>query len=364
MAHDVLLLSPSYGRMAHQETRERNALLVECLDPMYLYPQGSMTEVIEYMKKGGYSEPLSEDMVSEGRMIYRNIYRYFTDEHFRGNVDIFFSSDRKKGSYGRHLGIFCFCRDNPEVKTWEDVEAKMALVAGRQDAEVLHEATQAIMDGAPQHGELSLMETLTLTLAEAHEAIRRIETQVGLCISQQRQREEHDKQTIADLQRENAYLKRRLEEWLRHGEVAIKGVADMQNRGKHIEYMLLLTAHNLPETTIASPGGWQKELPIVYSRERDAFCDRLQSDAYSKGEKEQIAKGARFLARFGARHPSLHTETFRRELPGTPRGIGDFSYSRASHDLRFTWKQIGDAVHIFCIYKHQSGGGSALPDIR
>lgn len=366
MARDFLSpLSETFLKKA-RHTVGRKRKFVGVLDDAYDLPSGGADQAIAMLREGGYAKKLNRGIVYEDRLAYKLPYVYL-----HGDADLRKQMDDRRADPEKteFLGLNCLLEDNPDIKTWEDVEAKLALSAAGlgQDEEGKGIVVAHMEDVEDTNGMLTTpwpLEMLAPRLAEARGAIQRIEAQLAGLILQQRKQEEHDRRVIAAMQSENAHLRQRLEQWLSQETIAVKGVADIQDRGRHIEYMLMIAVNGLPETTSISATGWQKELPIRYLRDRDGFCDRFQSGEYGKSEKEQITKAVRFLARFGPRHPSLHTEIFRHALPGIPSDIGDFSYGRASRDLRIAWKQIGDFLHVLNIYKHRSGGGSSLPDIR
>lgn len=371
MARNILILSPLYQRSVLPGTWERNALLAEFLTDECLFLNDDMEVTIAHMRERGYDKPLTKDMASEGRMIHRSIYRYFHDDAFKEKVN-FFRGDAKNGNgrhgLGRYLGIACLLKDRPDLKTWEDVErAHDAAVAGeKEQTDEAPAKPEERGEGAEAPDALAKAETpLEAVLAQiAHtgEMMRRIASDVSAYIAQERQRAERDQKRIADLQSENAHLRQQIEEWLRQGSAAAQSIAAVQDVGAEVAYRVLLATHNLPEQTRVSLGGWQKAISIVYSRERGAFCDRMESSAYDKGEKQQVAKTLRRMAQHGPR--SVPRETFRRPLPGIPDEIGDFTYTHASHDMRIAWKEFSNKILVFGIYKHTSGAGSSLPDIR
>lgn len=164
---------------------------------------------------------------------------------------------------------------------------------------------------------------------------------------------------VDKLQRENTYLRKLLAAAKAETRA---GVNEIANSLTGAVYDQLLAAYGLPIKTMISAGGWKKEIPLMYSQERDAFCDCLR-EKYTEEEWGRIANAIRFLAKEGPQRSrnSLKTKILRRELLGTPR---DAHYSRASHNLRFTWKQIGDALWIFGAYKHSSGHANALQSIK
>ena len=136
-------------------------------------------------------------------------------------------------------------------------------------------------------------------------------------------------------------------------------ITDVQNG---TAYDQLLAAYDLPRKTTISKGGWTKEMQIIYSQERDAFCDRFQKK-YIEEERNKFAKAILLLAQQGVQRSrgSLKPKIFRRELPGTPR---DAHYCRASYELRFTYKQIGNEMWVFNVYTHTSGPAHALNTIK
>ncbi len=171
---------------------------------------------------------------------------------------------------------------------------------------------------------------------------------------------------IDKLRRENAYLHKKIAELT--AEKRATGTDEIADRDvRHPEndtaYDRLLAAYDLPRKTVVSRGGWTKEMSIAYSQERDAFCDAFQKK-YTEEERGRFAETIRRFAQEGPHRlrNSLKTKILRRDdLPGTPR---DANYSRATHELRFTWKQIGDVLWIFCVYKHTSGPANALHTIK
>ncbi len=166
--------------------------------------------------------------------------------------------------------------------------------------------------------------------------------------------------TIEKLKWENAYLRKENAELT----ALRQKTADETTDAKHgnTTYDDLLAAYDLPTTTVISRGGWTKKMQMLYSQERDAFCDCFQ-DKYTEEERGRFAEAIRRFAQEGPHRlrNSLKTKILRRELPGTPR---DANYSRASHELRFTWKQIGDILWMFCVYRHTSGHAKALDSIK
>ncbi len=165
---------------------------------------------------------------------------------------------------------------------------------------------------------------------------------------------------IEKLQRENVYLRKQL---AANKEVGGAKRADEIVGAEHsTAYDQLLAAYGLPEKTTASKGGWTKELKIVYAQERDAFCDAFQ-EKYTEEERNRFAKAIRLFAQEGPQrmHNSLETKRPRRELPGISRGA---NYSRASDNLRFTWKQIGDDVCMLGVFKHTSGHAHTLKSVK
>lgn len=162
------------------------------------------------------------------------------------------------------------------------------------------------------------------------------------------------------LRRENAYLRQLLAAAKTEKRAQTDESDDAENG---TAYDRLLAAYDLPRKTAVSKGGWVKELQIIYSQERDAFCDSFQKK-YTEKERGRFAKAIRLFAQEGPQrmHNSLETKILRREITGTPR---DANYSRASHEHRFTWKQIGDEIlMIFNAYKHTSGHAHTLNSVK
>ncbi len=384
MARNVLSLSPSYQRDALVETRKRDEVLVLCLTAEYLFSDVDIEATLSQMRKRGYIGTLTKNIVSERRMVHRNVYRYFTDAEFRGKAD---AALEKRGTdvhggHGRLFGVACLKKDRPEWQTWEDVQraldealpemssADTACAVPSEAAEQGPSAVEASVPTGEAQERVALdddgttaFDALLTQVAETRATIEYVEVEIRALIARECAQAASDRRTIAALQSENARLRAANAELLRKGVIVGRDVADLGKRSKEMAYQLVVATWELPELTDISLGGWQKKMRILYSQERDAFLERLGGKTYNSSEKQQVAKAMRFLAQ-NPRHPSLQTETFRRALPGIPSDVEDFSYSRASESVRFGWKQMKDTVRVFNIYKHRSGAGTSLPDIR
>ena len=360
MAQDFLsLLSPAFTKKARR-TIGRKQKIVAILDAYFNLPPGGTDEAIAMLRENENCENITSTIIYEDRYIYKLAWEYF---HCDDERRAWINTRRTDPEKTEFFGLNCLLGDNPDIQTWEDVQRKLNEVAQNEDG-----AKIAPPDKMQESDALlsmpSPLDVLIPQIIATREVLQNIEANIRVFIKQQVEQEEHDKSAIAKLQSENAHLRQKLEAVLRQESVAVKNVTDIQRRSGQISHMVLIAQHHLPETTKISSGGWQKELPIRYSEERNGLCDRLRDSDYTRSEKGQFTKAIRLLAQHGSRYPSLRTEVFRRPLPGIPGDVSDFMYSRASENLRFAWKQSEDEVRILGLYKHESGADSSLPIIR
>ena len=361
---DFLFMLSRTFRIKTQKTSVRKGLIVQCLSDDCEFPPEGVDGVIAVLRKKGYAEKLTRDIVYRDKTIYKQPFRYFNGDTILRDM-----MDRKRiaSNNDDYLGLNSLLADHPDIKTREDLEAKMQAVivdpgpppspnpqtsdgwpASKEDTALYDEMSQFFIKHPAQ-------------IAQTHLGVAGFGMRFKAYIAQQQQQKDHDRRMIANLQRERAHLRRSIAEWVKQGKSVSADAMGIDGHTQNIEYALLIATHGLPEKTSTNSGHWKKEIPIQYSQGRNEFCERLQSDEYNENAP-QIAKALRMLASQGQGYRSLESEVFRRPLPGIPAGIKDFTYSRASLNVRFAWKELGRFIQVFNLYKHKSGGGS-LPDI-
>lgn len=292
MARDILLLSPTYHRLAHKQTLERNALLVAFLDDEYQYPQGGTEEVIGLMREEGYRDPLSKDIVNEGKMIYRNIYRYFQNDDFRKKVDAFLNDKKGGNKHARYLGVFCLLHDHPDVETWKDIEEKMAqFIAPQPEPQEQTDAlapAEQLPESRPPRDAIPITLRPFRLLADAIQDIAEVEEHLYRTV-------EELQETITDLQKRTDAVEkenRSLKQDLRDHEQRMAQIEDLLTTDPTQLTAIQTAARRLKrDVVIGLPTHtqigeyWKKPHSVVY---RKKFSRFLRGKGLQSHEKDAI----------------------------------------------------------------------------
>lgn len=343
MAVDFLtLLSPTWQKKVKQ-TASRKGLIAACLTDEYELPHGGADTVIETLRRSGYDEDINRSKVYEDRDAFRKAYRYF-----RGDAKVAqeVEANREKIKDSALMGIFSLLHDHPEIQAWEDVEENLrAIPASLPPPATSMPATPATREEKTFDGMFPPPQGLDQTLEGIVGSLQkfRMNLQTSFSILQEEARR---------LKQENVALRARLGEYVRVESGAQDVVTLVKTALSDLAEFISIEGCGLPSHTTMSgtKGGWTREFAIIYS---DDFQKRFFGDYLETHERAHVVKALNNFAKEGRFYPGLNTKKFVRRLPGVPPGTRGYHYSRASDDIRFTWKQSeGGVITVFNAHKH------------
>lgn len=353
MARDYLgILSPTWNKKT-AKTRRKKQLLVGCLTDTYDLPDGGANEIIELLRREGHGAHLSRSAVYLDRDMYQLPYRYLhRDEEVRRRV-----AEHTGNNHGPLLGIVCLLTDHPKLETWEQVEEMLAAIAPAPPAAPNPVAVvpEDSAESSPVAGNISADNGLE----ELFPPPSALDEKFGNAIAALERFREHVRAIFVAVHKENrrlatenTFLHKRLGEYTRAHRAAEEAATTTETAVSDLATMCSIEAFGLPTKTAMSgtKGGWAKEFDVVYG---DPFRTRLTDGYLELWERNQVVKALGIFAQQGRFHTSLGTEKYNRPLPGVPGEIRSFSCSRASIELRFSWKQNAEGViTVFNVHHH------------
>jgi len=332
MLLNFLELSPTYNADARRLTKKRRELMLTFLDPEYRASRKAVRDIREALRGGEFE--VSKHQVYQDLWIWREFYALLNikDPQSR-EARLAELMARKDG--GAAFVARCFVADG--IRTWEDVERIQSSRTAAAQL-VLSADTESDIKTKPAPPSLAEIVQERMSAERRYEELL-LEIMAGLQGDVQALREK-----VNNLEEEIGNVKTAVaSEEPRFAAIVQK--AEKMRRAS--------TLAELPKHT-QSAVYWSEELEVIFSDLFEAF---LSDKGTHPSECRQILKAVKIAARFGPFHNSLKTEKWEnRRLPGVPKDVEIWWYSRASESIRFSWAQVADEVKFFNLYRKQDIG--------
>jgi len=351
MAKDFLLASPTYQKEVKPRIIQRRHIVCEHLDETYSFPrkEGGIPKVIEVLKERlGFKVKTST--VSNDSRVYRETYQYLTGSpERRKELDVRLQNfDGKQSS--ELMGIWCLLKDG--ISSWESIpwgtveEEEKKLVAAFPAP---REVNPLPLQPPPSvSGELATafeqFKTSWALLQESTSLLERLVSQLQQEKEGLQRSNEFLKKVIAQRSREtDGVVLQRIETLAYSFPDEFAQLAPILKKiGERIEREGVEEQEGLPQKALWSDA---EEVRVEYSEKFLAgFHD------YSNGERQNIVKALLLLtsSRQGQWHPSLKSHKVPTAFPATPE---DASASRATDQIRFTWKKEGGVLQFYELFR-------------
>ena len=351
MAKDFLLASPTYQKGVRLRIIQRRHIVCEHLDEEYTFPpkERRIPKVIEILKERSRFKAETSTISNDGRL-YKEAYQYLTGSpERRKELDVRLQNfDGKQSS--ELMGIWCLLKDG--ISSWECIpwnvveEEERKLVAAFPTP---REVSPLPPQSPPSvSGELATIfkqfKTNWALLQESTSLLERLVSQL------QQEKEE--------LQRSNEFLKKVITQRSRETSTidrqSIETLAySFPDEFAQLSPILRKIEERIAKEEVESNEGFpqmalwsdMEETGVEYT---ETFLSAYQG--YSESERRSIIKALQLLtaSREGQRHPSLRSHKVPPTFPATPE---DASVSRASDQLRFTWRKEGDILRVYELFQ-------------
>ena len=318
---NFLIVSNAYTQHTSENVLKRREILIKFLDLDYGIGRGVMRKVTREVERAGIKK-YTEASLRNDIANYRVALRYLTGS---GNERAKFE-ERIKRSDPNTFALKFLLEDG--FKDWEQVKVAYDEFATQKTEDV---AVSEIKQCLPEEIKLALSSIGTSVgklFADNQQLLAENETLCERCLKLSAQLERVKLTHLEDLvlgfpQFPELFstfqnIKKKIDK-SRSPQVVLNGV--LPEHGKRGE----------------------RKFVIAYSNSFMREYQHLQPD-----EKSQIVKALGFIADGDVSSSSLQSHKLEKAMPDTPPG----SYvSRAARDLRFTWREEGEAISICTIFR-------------
>lgn len=327
---------PGYVNSTRGETLAHRRDLLPRLDENYnLHGRKARQLVFDEMKQ---TRPaLTRDMFNRNVALYRNAYLYLHgSQEERARVAGLAGKEEVEAEY---VGVFYLIMEG--IENWEDMlkRVKETKTGGEE---------QPVVESAESVRPIALPEAVMAKINEAAGILTGAFSDLLTEVERLRLENQDQRELVSSLNGRVAYLETELAQ---KRAMTLQEIASLYPHVPELWRIAERVRLDLKKGNGADQLAWLPKsapafnnIPVSHS---PAFADRYAG--LQPGEKKQVEKQVNFLAVHGGDYRSLDTKP----APSSAKESGVSALvSRASRDLRFTWKNRGGELYLYGLYHH------------
>lgn len=358
MARDFLRQIPAYTNATSEVIQNRRTEVVKWLSGKnYKIPRGQTPKILEHVRKVT-SKNVSGATIHQDARTFRLAFLYLTDQKRKARIDTLM--ERSPNSPGLS-GVKALKAAG--ISTWEQVSPKKAPAPTPSVPPIITDVTQVRPPAEPPTVEIVISQVLSRLSSAATEIDRTAKTLAELLpkIIQEKTGLASEKESLA---------RKVLEQERQLAELGAKATSLKEAMGReHLRQLqrlaeedearrpaLLQLAEEIKqelEERISKIDALKARLPQRYEKQgggtltyEEPFLKELLK--LKPFEQEQVIKALGLLSKQGWDYRAFQTQRYRQRVPSSPPRC---MVSRASDELRFSWKHSDRRMVIYWVWR-------------